>query len=171
MTITAPGGLTTPRPDAIPKAAAAAPQIVRGAGPDDSQLLVEHAKAVGEYLRSQNLATSQIRNVFGTVRSIESAWRLAGRSHAGGDNEDPVRIRTRALHDLNLLKPRMAYAASRNPVVRGLAEVLNPAIDTVLEAGNQSFANNQPDPALERFGRFLDFFEAILAYHRAAGGR
>ncbi|HMA33162.1 MAG TPA: type III-A CRISPR-associated protein Csm2 [Chloroflexia bacterium] len=169
MTTHAPGGPASPPASVIATAAAAAPAIVRGMGPEDSQLLVEQAKLVGEYLKNQGLTTSQIRNVFGTVRSIESTWRLAGR--AGGDAAEATRTRTRALHDLNLLKPRMAYAASRSPVVRHLADVLTPAIDAVLADPAPPAGADRADPALQRFGNFLDFFEAILAYHRAAGGR
>ncbi|MDQ2810114.1 MAG: type III-A CRISPR-associated protein Csm2 [Chloroflexota bacterium] len=147
----------------IQAAAAAARSIVQGNSVDDSRRLVEHAKAVGEYLKAQGLATSQIRNVFGTVRRIESNWRVPT-SRASDDTAATKAKRTRdSLRELTLLKPRLAYAASRNPVVRHLADVLTPAIDGVLDGPE--------DEALQRFAQFLDFFEAILAYHRAAGGR
>lgn len=61
---------------------------------------------------------------------------------------------------LMLLKPKLAYAAARaeNEGARELRDVLSWAIDEVNE-----------DP--EKFRRFVDFFEAVLAYHKAAGGR
>lgn len=60
---------------------------------------------------------------------------------------------------LILLKPKLAYAAARHPrQVGDLKDVLTMAIDAVGD-----------DEA--KFRRFVDFFEAILAYHRAAGGR
>ncbi len=177
-----------PAGNVIQAAAAAARGIVQGDGLDDSRHLVEHAKAVGEYLKAQGLATNQIRNVFGTVRRIESNWRIpaggkpnhadeAARQADAAARQDQEADRTRrALRELTLLKPRLAYAASRNPVVRHLADVLTPAIDGVLDgidfkpdARDTWLAINKL--ALQRFGRFLDFFEAILAYHRAAGGR
>ncbi len=148
--------------EVIAAAAGASRQIVQGMGPDDSKLLVQHAEQVGTFLRQQNLTTAQIRTVFGTVRSIESTWRLATLAKAG--DAERARASREAMHELNLLKPRLAYAASRHSVVRHLADVLNPAIDAVLENANQ-------EQALQRFGNFLDYFEAILAYHRAAGGR
>lgn len=61
-------------------------------------------------------------------------------------------------HKLLMLKPKLAYAAKRHGGgVNTLKDVLTQAIDLV---GNDS----------ENFNRFVDFFEAILAYHRAHGG-
>ncbi|MGQ4808491.1 hypothetical protein NKDENANG_01874 [Candidatus Entotheonellaceae bacterium PAL068K] len=59
-----------------------------------------------------------------------------------------------------LLKPKLAYAAARADTggARRLKEVLSWAID---EVGSDD----------TKFVRFVDFFEAILAYHKAAGGR
>ena len=59
-----------------------------------------------------------------------------------------------------LLKPKLAYAAARAHTcgARQLKDVLSWAID---EVGNDA----------TKFVRFVDFFEAILAYHKAAGGR
>lgn len=160
--MTHPTAVATPG-NVIQAAAAAARGIVQGESVADSRLLVEHAKAVGEYLKAQGLATSQIRNVFGTVRRIESNWRVPA-SRSSEDAQAIKAQRTRdSLRELTLLKPRLAYAASRNPVVRHLADVLTPAIDGVLDGPE--------DSALQRFKQFLDFFEAILAYHRAVGGR
>ena len=61
-------------------------------------------------------------------------------------------------HKLLMLKPKLAYAAKRHGGgVETLKDVLTQAINLV---GNDS----------EKFNRFVDFFEAILAYHRAYGG-
>lgn len=63
-------------------------------------------------------------------------------------------------HEFALLKPKLAYAAKRARA-RGaddLKTVLSWAID---EVGTDS----------AKFARFVDFFEAILAYHVAAGGK
>jgi len=66
-------------------------------------------------------------------------------------------------HEFVLLKPKLAYAAARaaRDNERGaqeLKDVLTWAID---EVGADE----------TKFARFVDFFEAILAYHQAAGGR
>ena len=61
---------------------------------------------------------------------------------------------------LILLKPKLAYAAARADELGAylFRDVMTMAID---EVGDSE----------EKFQRFVDFFEAILAYHRAAGGR
>lgn len=63
-------------------------------------------------------------------------------------------------HELILLKPKIAYAAKRDGhrAAEELRDLLTAAIDAVGEAAT-------------RFQRFADFFEAILAYHKAYGGR
>ena len=61
-------------------------------------------------------------------------------------------------NDLIMLKPKLAYAAARNNAVADLKDALTQAIDKV---GNDR----------HRFKNFVDFFEATLAYHKAAGGQ
>lgn len=60
-------------------------------------------------------------------------------------------------NDLIMLKPKLAYAAAREDAVTALKEALTQAIDRV-GSDRQKFKN------------FVDFFEATLAYHKAAGG-
>ena len=89
---------------------------------------------------ARNLTTSQIRNIYGAVKKMQMK---------GGELDT---------HKLLMLKPKLAYAAKRHGGgVDTLKEVLTQAIDLV---GNDS----------KKFNRFVDFFEAILAYHRAYGG-
>lgn len=116
--------------------------------PDRTQTLVEWAEKLGTILKSLQLTTSQIRNIFGTVRQIEMSWTLK-------DSEGERRDATRRLL---LLKPRLAYQSKREKAVERLEKVLSAAIDHI-------------GPSRENFQRFVDFFEAILAYHTAAGGQ
>ncbi len=115
----------------------------------DAEKTVSVAEQLGGELARQ-LTTSQIRNIFGTVRRIEMNWP----EHA---TDEEAR---RARRDLVLLKPKMAYQAKRErgQGVKILTGILSDCIDLV--------GNNR-----QRFGNFVDFFEAILAYHKAAGGR
>ncbi|HXF06609.1 MAG TPA: type III-A CRISPR-associated protein Csm2 [Blastocatellia bacterium] len=71
-----------------------------------------------------------------------------------------MEIRGFDANEFVLLKPKLAYAAARAnvPGADTLKEVLTCAID---EVGTDA----------TKFARFVDFFEAILAYHQAAGGR
>ena len=112
-------------------------QIIEG----DTKALVTESEELGKQLKKNDLTTSQIRNVFGSVKKMEMK----------GFKEK----------ELLLLKPKLAYAAKRPGAKKGtddLREVLSTAIDCV--------GNNK-----ERFENFCNFFEAILAYHRAAGGK
>jgi len=111
--------------------------------PDGTKMLVEYADQLGNNLARQ-LTTSQIRAIFGEVRRIEGDWKIEPK---------------RAYKNLILLKPKMAYRAKkeRGKGVGDLVAVLDPAIDYV-------------DGKEENFTRFVEFFEAILAYHKAYGG-
>jgi len=115
----------------------------------DAITLVNQSKEFGEALKDDGLTKSQIRNVFGTVRQIEAGW-----------DKDPDRNMRRML----LLKPRLAYQSARERKAKPLADVLADAIDLVAQ-GKDAAEQKQ------RFDYFVDFFEAILAYHTAAGGR
>ena len=111
------------------------PDILAG----DSKKLVTHSKELGELLGKdkkdggEGMTTSQIRNIFSEVKKMQKYKE----------------------YELNLLRPKLAYAAGRHPEVRYLQEVLDEAIKKV---------DND-----EKFARFKDFFEAIMAYHRKYG--
>lgn len=111
--------------------------------PQGAEILVKYARDIGEALARQ-LTTNQIRAIFGEVRRIEGDWKI-----------NPER----ASRNLILLKPKMAYRArrERGKAVEDLVSVLTPAVEYVgKDSGN--------------FTRFVEFFEAILAYHKAYGG-
>lgn len=121
--------------------------------PNSAELLVKSADKLGQELKGMKLTTSQIRALFGEVRQIEAEW---------GMGEE---ARRRALRRLILLKPKMAYRArrERGRGVQELINVLQPALDEVVrEKDTQKQDGN--------FSRFVEFFEAILAYHKAYGG-
>jgi len=117
---------------------------------DGTELLVTCAEKIGEALADRNasLSTNQIRAIFGEVRRIEGDWKI-----------DKVR----ANQSLILLKPKMAYRAKKeetkyNKSVGHLTTVLEDAINLI----------NAED---KNFTRFVNFFEAILAYHKKYGGK
>lgn len=108
-----------------------------------ARLMVEWADKLGATFKATKLTSSQIRNVFGEVRKIEQSG-----------YKDPGNQRR-----FILLIPKLQYAAARakTPGMDGLRSVLVKAIDLV---------NGDAD----NFRRFVEFFEAILAYHKAHGG-
>ncbi len=125
----------------------------------DNEALIAAAEGIGRALATEfRLTTSQVRGIFGTVRQIEMDWLQSRRAGTAESAEQNERER-RAKRELALLKPRIAYQAKRErgQGVGQLSQVLIPAIDLV---------NDNPN----NFRNFVDFFEAILAYHRANGG-
>ncbi|WP_322815638.1 type III-A CRISPR-associated protein Csm2 [Chloroflexus sp.] len=113
------------------------------------KLLVEEADRFGKGL-SKSLTTSQIRNIFGEVRSIEQ-------DVLPTDQQLSLDVQRRLL----MLKPKMAYQVGRfsnDEALKALVETLSEAIDLI---GNDK----------NRFQTFVNLFEAILAYHRCHGGK
>lgn len=129
---------------------------------DDVEKLVEAAQKIGEKLARNRLTTSQIRGIFGTVRRIEMDWVMPSLQQ---QRAEAVR---RAQREFALLQPRLAYQAKRERggAVQALSDELTPAIKLVMGA-----KNTNPDTFYQRFRNFVDFFEAILAYHRSFGGQ
>lgn len=123
--------------------------------PDSAETLVKEAQALGQALaqpadrKNQPLATSQIRSIYGEVLRIKADWL---------ESHDAKR-QARARRALVLLRPKMAYRAKKEKgqAVKQLVDVLDPAVALVKDD-------------VENFRRFAEFFEAILAYHKAYGG-
>lgn len=120
--------------------------------------LIKTAKEIGAGLARERLSSSQIRNIFGEVRRIQMNW------PAGTGKEDLVQARN-AHRSAVLIRPKLAYQAKRErgAAVSKLKDALDPCLKVLQKCS---------DPADQRiyFGRFVDFFEAILAYHKDAGG-
>ena len=125
-------------------------EIVTSESPQAAKKLVEWSEHLGEFLARRGLTTSQIRKVFGEVRRL---WMEAQKGWTD--------VLTRKVH---LLIPKLEYAARKEVAVKALRAVLVPSIREVLEGGNH-------DEIRKRFERFVEFFEAILAYHYAFGGK
>lgn len=113
--------------------------------------LVDLAEQLAKTLVRNGLTRSQIRNIFTEVRQIEAMWQM------GGEHQ------TEALRRLNMLRPKLSYQTARTASVQDLQKALCEAIDEVEKA--------PADQKDRMFSRFMDFFEAVLAYHRAEGGR
>ncbi len=115
---------------------------------DQTDKLVDIAETLGRFLAegyNEAITTSQIRNVFGEVRKTEMEWKR---------DSEASWVR------LQLLRPKLAYTAKKDNKARAIIfrDVLSTAILNV-------------EGKTENFQRFVNLFEAILAYHRASGGR
>ena len=109
-----------------------------------AKILVEWADKLGAIFKATGLTSSQIRNFFGVIRSIQQQ---------GFSKSQQKR-------QFILLLPKIEYAAARaNKLgMNGFRDVLKASIEAV---GQDA----------DNFQRFIEFFEAILAYHRAYGGK
>lgn len=127
----------------------------------DAEELVIQAESLGRVLgdraSSYTLTTNQIRAIFGTVRQVQMQMQEQ-------TNWDTSKAAER---QLILLKPKLRYRAARDRSkgLNLLADVLSESIDLVLEPKSEDSEEKK-----NRFGYFVDFFEAILAYHKVAGG-
>ena len=114
-----------------------------------AELINEIANERGKDFKS--IKTNQIRNVFSEITLIRTKFKQK--------KEWTKEIES----SLILLKPKLAYAKGRNPQVENFQEFMFKAIDSVIEANNDSKLN-----ALENF--FL-LIESIVAYHKFHGGK
>jgi CRISPR type III-A-associated protein Csm2 len=85
---------------------------------------------------------AQIRGIFATVRQIQLSW-----------DTNPAK----AYRDAVLLRPRLSYSAARNELS---------GLDTIL-VGALGYVKGDDAQRKASFMRFVDFFEAIVAYHYA----
>jgi CRISPR-associated protein Csm2 len=112
---------------------------------ETAKRMVEYAEKLAMEI-CRDVSSSQIRNAYGTVKKLEM--------QSVFDNK--------AYRELLLLKPKLAYArgrSSKKEIFKKLEDTLSAAIDAV----------DVKEP--ETFKRFCNFFEAILAYHKAHGGK
>ncbi|HOL44645.1 MAG TPA: type III-A CRISPR-associated protein Csm2 [Methanothrix sp.] len=85
----------------------------------------------------KDLKTAQLRRIYGEVKRMEMDFEKSGEFS-----------RDRVV----LLKPRLAYAANKMGEVKPIADIFSACIDKIHDRDD--------------FMRFVNFFEAILAYHK-----
>jgi CRISPR-associated protein Csm2 len=105
--------------------------------------MVDQSAQFGAELKRQRLETNQIRKFLDAINRLKS--KLVGSQFSEIEAE------------IVLLKPKLAYAAARQNVVKPLNKVMSAAIDKV-----ESKAD---------FERLVNLVESIIAYHKEAGGK
>lgn len=115
----------------------------------DPETLVKWAEDIGKAIARQ-VTSSQLRNVFGTARQIQLRW--------PSDSDAAYR-------DAVLLRPKLGYFAKRERGrgMEDLRRILTPALEEMSRS-------TDPKERQNRFNRFVEFLEAIVAYHKAYGG-
>lgn len=131
----------------------------------NARVLVETAMEIaGEMIRRNkwgnvddgaSVSTSQIRNIFGSSKKIEMTLDESNAHQLYGK--------------LVLLKPKMAYANGRFNKTLNNGQYKIPGFKTLVDS--LSYAIEIVDGDYGRMKTFFNFFEAILAYHKAEGGK
>jgi CRISPR-associated protein Csm2 len=100
-------------------------------------LLVRDAENIAGSIKGE-LKNAQLRRIYGEVKKMEMDFK----KHEGPFPKDRV----------VMLKPRLAYAASKKYEVILIKNIFTKCIDKIHDRDD--------------FIKFVSFFEAILAYHR-----
>lgn len=119
-------------------------QLTRGFSSYSIRDLVKHTEAFGSHLERNQLKTNQVRKFLDAVNRIKADLPEDG---------DFSKIET----DVVLLKPKLAYAAARQPAAKPLSDVMSAAIEKV--------------HSIKDFERLVQFLESTIAYHKASGGK
>ncbi len=121
------------------------------------RLLVEHAQEFGPYLKNQGLQTNQVRKFLDAINRLKvKIAQDADQSQKDIDKKNQE-VFSKIEPEVVLLKPKLAYAAARQPAAKPLSKVISIAIDKV--------------HSIEDFERLVQFIESTIAYHKAEGGQ
>ncbi len=117
--------------------------------------LVEFAEKAGEYMAKNKLTNSKIRSIYGEIKRIQMKT----------FNKDDA--------SFYLLKPKVAYALGREQKdVKGL-QLFKSIFDKSFDDVIKSISGESSDDVMNemRYLNFCNLIEAILAYHKANGGK
>lgn len=104
--------------------------------------LIDYAESSGKFMAKNGLTNSKIRSIYGEIKRIQM----------GDFEKEKV--------SFFLLKPKVAYALGRDPRNEGLI-LFKKVFDICYSHVTDS----------KTFINFCNFLEAILAYHKAFGGK
>lgn len=104
--------------------------------------LVKYAEEAGKFMAKNELTNSKIRNIYGEIKRIQMS---------GFENEKP---------SFYLLKPKVAYTLGRDKNNEGLKLFKN-----IFDMASASVTDQKS------YQNFCNLMEAILAYHKAYGGK
>ena len=112
--------------------------------------IVREAEQIAKKLsKDDKLKTSQLRNFYSSITRMRF-----DRANSGDTISDSLKM------ELNMLKPKLAYAAGRHPAVRkNFYDFIKRAIDDVVDS--------KYDPST--IDNFFMLIEGIVAYHKFYG--
>ncbi|MCR4432196.1 MAG: type III-A CRISPR-associated protein Csm2 [Tepidanaerobacteraceae bacterium] len=121
------------------------PQAMSPEKDSEGTVFFHCVEEIGKYLAFKKVTVSQLRKIYSETRRIKS-------EHFND-----------AVYRLRMLKAILAYTAGRMNNLREFKDIMSIAIDETIK--------NKDSKSDKIFKRFIDFVEAIIAYHRAYGGR
>lgn len=107
-----------------------------------SKELVDYAEEAGRFMAKNGLTNSKIRSIYGEIKRIQMG---------NFDNEKS---------SFYLLKPKVAYALGRDDKNEGLR-----LFKMIFDRSSEDVSDQRS------YQNFCGFIEAILAYHKAYGGK
>lgn len=111
---------------------------------------VEYAEVLGRNLKENGFSSSQFRNFYGELKRIQLR-----------------EIDSKGITSFHLLRPKLAYAATRaSKRTDSGPHVFKREIMKLMDA-----TDIDQEGFEQRFTNFCQLVEAILAYHKAYGGR
>ncbi len=126
--------------------------------------LVKHSEELGKRLVEQDVKTNQLRKFLDAINQLKVELSLEDKP-----NIEEIEV------SLQMLKPKLAYAVGRankkeTPGIKALKDVVSAAVDKIIEVKNVKSQNNM-EIFRQDFQRLVNLIEAIIAYHKAAGGK
>lgn len=112
---------------------------------------VASAKELGETLAQKGVSTTQIRNVFGEIKKIQAL----------GITKEKGQSR------LYMIGPKLAYAIGRLDGKNDGKK--RDALTTLLENVERAVTWIDKGDGETRFNHFVDYMEAVVAYHKFKG--
>ncbi|AFC22957.1 type III-A CRISPR-associated protein Csm2 [Saprospira grandis] len=142
-----------------------------------TSLGIKYAEQLGAALVEHEMTTSQIRNVYSEVKRIQATIKgVSLRESIAKEKKGKVEQEKidKAYRSFLLLRPKVAYAAHREigkwKGLRLFREAFEEMHKAVVEHGEHNGVLDTKK-FKEAFWRFCDLFEAVLAFHKASGGR
>ncbi|WCL81678.1 type III-A CRISPR-associated protein Csm2 [Saprospira sp. CCB-QB6] len=139
-----------------------------------NSLGIKYAQKLGAALAKNYMTTSQIRNVYSEVKRIQATMKGISLTESTTE-EHKLKVdlkMDKAYRSFLLLSPKVAYAARRGGG-RGI-ELFQKEFDKMYTAVAECGEHNgelKGKLFKDAFWRFCDLFEAVLAFHKASGGR